>query len=62
MSLVFKIVSAAEWKEATSAGAFRGSAIDLKDGFIVLGVNPKGDEDATYFEKEWSTTGQHFYR
>ena len=36
MSLVFKIVSAAEWKEATSAGAFQGSAIDLKDGFIHL--------------------------
>jgi len=35
---------------------------DLKNGSIVLGVKPKRDEDATYFENEWRHTGQHVYR
>jgi len=35
---------------------------DLKEGSIVLGVKPKQDEDARYFENEWRTTGQHVYR
>ena len=35
---------------------------DLKQGSIVLGVKPKHDEDATYFENEWRNTGQHVYR
>ena len=30
---------------------------DLKDGGIVLGVRPKHDDDARYFETEWQ--GQH---
>ena len=32
--LVFKIVSVAEWRAAQQAGIFRGSAVDLADGFI----------------------------
>ena len=35
---------------------------DLKEGSIVLGVTPKREEDATYFENEWRNTGQHVYR
>jgi hypothetical protein len=35
---------------------------DLKEGAIVLGVRPKHEQDATYFENEWRTTGQHVYR
>jgi uncharacterized protein (DUF952 family) len=31
-----KICSAAEWRAAVAAGAFRGSAVDLRDGFIHL--------------------------
>jgi hypothetical protein len=29
---------------------------ELKDGLIVLGVKPKHDEDASYFESEWKGT------
>lgn len=35
---------------------------DLKQGHIVMGVNPRNDEDATYFQREWETTGQNVRR
>ena len=35
---------------------------DLKDGKIVMGVTPRHEEDAKYFEREWSTQGEHVYR
>jgi|KBSSwiStaDraftv2_1062776.scaffolds.fasta_scaffold1499730_1 hypothetical protein len=35
---------------------------DLKEGSIVLGVRPKNDNDAQYFENEWRNTGVHVYR
>lgn len=31
---VFKLLSRSEWLEAEAAGRFRGSAVDLRDGFI----------------------------
>jgi hypothetical protein len=35
----------------------------IKEGGIVMGVNPRTDEDATYFENEWkSHKGEHIYR
>ena len=34
--LVYKICTAAEWREATAAGVFRGSPVDLRDGYIHL--------------------------
>ena len=34
MDLVFKIVGAAEWRAAESAGVFAGSEVDRADGFI----------------------------
>lgn len=35
----------------------------IKEGGIVLGVNPRTDEDAEYFEKEWkSYRGEEVYR
>ena len=35
----------------------------IKKGGIALGVNPRSDEDAAYFEKEWKNNrGQHVYR
>ena len=30
---------------------------DIKDGGIVLGVNPKNDEDAEYLQTQWNRTG-----
>ena len=36
----------------------------IKSGGIVMGVNPRNDEDADYFENEWRTThrGENIYR
>lgn len=35
---------------------------DLKEGSIMLGVKPRRDEDASYFENEWRNSAQHIYR
>jgi hypothetical protein len=36
---------------------------DLKDGGIVLGVSPRNDDDAAYFEGEWKgCNGRNIYR
>jgi uncharacterized protein (DUF952 family) len=32
--MIYKILDAAEWREAQSAGAFAGSAVDRQDGYI----------------------------
>jgi hypothetical protein len=36
----------------------------IRNGGTVLGVNPRSDEDADYFENEWKTNfkGEHVYR
>ncbi|MGI8468196.1 MAG: CsbD family protein [Pyrinomonadaceae bacterium] len=35
----------------------------VRNGGIVMGVNPRTDEDATYFENEWrNNRGEHVYR
>ena len=34
MATIYKICPAALWREAVAAGVFRGSAVDLADGFI----------------------------
>ena len=34
MSTIYKICSASEWAMAERDGAFRGSAVDLSDGYI----------------------------
>ena len=34
MSLIYKILSRAEWEAACEAGVFLSSAVDVKDGFI----------------------------
>ena len=34
MSLIYKILSRAEWDAACEAGTFLGSGVDVKDGFI----------------------------
>src|SRR4029077_7480902 len=35
---------------------------DIKNGGIVMGVNPRSDDDATYLEQQWRTTGTNVYR
>jgi uncharacterized protein (DUF952 family) len=32
--LIYKVCTASEWREAMAAGVYRGSAVDLRDGFI----------------------------
>ena len=32
--IIYKVCPAAEWHDAVAAGAYRGSAVDLRDGFI----------------------------
>jgi uncharacterized protein (DUF952 family) len=32
--LIYKVCPAAEWHDAVAAGVYRGSAVDLRDGFI----------------------------
>ena len=34
MAIIFKICRAAEWAQAVRDGVFRGSAVDLRDGYI----------------------------
>ena len=36
----------------------------IREGGTVLGVTPRSDDDAAYFEKEWKTNyrGEHIYR
>jgi uncharacterized protein (DUF952 family) len=34
VTTIYKICSRAEWRAAAAAGAFHGSAVDLRDGFI----------------------------
>ena len=32
--MIYKVCPAVAWSDAASAGAYRGSAVDLRDGFI----------------------------
>ena len=35
----------------------------INEGGVVMGVNPRSDEDADYFENEWrNSRGEHIYR
>ncbi|HEY0079700.1 MAG TPA: CsbD family protein [Pyrinomonadaceae bacterium] len=42
----------------------RAKAYDegIRGGGIVMGVNPRSDEDADYFANDWKTRGEHIYR
>jgi uncharacterized protein (DUF952 family) len=44
MSRVYKILSRGEWEHAEGRGAFEGSALDLKDGFIHLSDEAQAGE------------------
>ncbi|WP_421694161.1 DUF952 domain-containing protein [Aestuariivirga sp.] len=36
MRILYKIITAAEWRDAEAKSVFEGSAVDLKDGFVHL--------------------------
>ena len=46
MAQIFKICPAADWQAAEAAGVFKGSAVDLKDGFIHFSARPQLRETA----------------
>ena len=46
MTLIYKILSRAEWQAAQAAGRFDGSAVDLADGFIHLSGADHAQETA----------------
>lgn len=46
MTAIYKILSASEWREAEQAGAYRGSAVDIKDGFIHFSTAEQAAETA----------------
>jgi uncharacterized protein (DUF952 family) len=43
---VYKIMRASEWREASAAGRFEGSAVDRRDGFIHLSTAAQVEETA----------------
>jgi uncharacterized protein (DUF952 family) len=47
MTLIYKLVSAAEWQEAERAGVYTGSADDRRDGFIHCSAADQVAETAT---------------
>ncbi|MEY4250193.1 MAG: hypothetical protein RJA87_1826 [Pseudomonadota bacterium] len=46
MSLIYKLLSRAEWQTAQAAGAFTGSAVDLADGYIHFSTGAQAQETA----------------
>ena len=46
MTLIYKILSKAEWRAAPAAGVFRGSAVDLNDGYIHFSSAAQAPETA----------------
>lgn len=45
-TVAYKIIDAAEWREAVAEGAYAGSAVDLADGYIHLSTADQLDETA----------------
>lgn len=46
MTLIYKILSRAEWQAAQGSGQFEGSAVDHADGFIHLSAADQAQETA----------------
>ena len=46
MPTLYKIVAAAHWQAAVHDGVFRGSAVDLRDGFIHFSTAAQVEETA----------------
>ena len=46
MTPIYKICTAAEWREAEGAGAYGGSAVDRRDGFIHFSTAEQAAETA----------------
>lgn len=46
MSIIYKILSVAMWEKAKKAGVFKGSDVDLRDGFIHFSDASQASETA----------------
>ena len=46
MSRIYKILTRAEWRAASAAGRFEGSAIDRQDGYIHFSATGQAQETA----------------
>jgi uncharacterized protein (DUF952 family) len=46
MHIIYKICPASLWREAEAAGKFRGSPVDIKDGFIHFSTAAQASETA----------------
>lgn len=44
--VIFKLVDAGDWRIATADGAYPGSAVDLRDGYIHMSTADQLDETA----------------
>jgi uncharacterized protein (DUF952 family) len=50
VQLIYKILSAAAWRDAERAGVFRGAGIDLTDGYIHFStIGQAGETAAKHF-------------
>lgn len=52
MSLIYKILPAAEWRAAEAKGVFEGSAIDLTDGYIHFSTAAQAQETARRYFRD----------
>lgn len=52
MTLIYKILSRAEWDAAKAVGRFEGSAVDHQDGFIHLSGHDQAQETAAKYFKD----------
>jgi uncharacterized protein (DUF952 family) len=53
MTVIFKICTAMEWREAEQAGVYRGSEADRRDGFIHLSTAEQvADTAARHFARQ----------
>ena len=52
MTLIYKILSRAEWAAAKAAGRFEGSAVDHQDGFIHLSAADQAQVTAARYFKD----------
>lgn len=46
MGRIYKILARAEWNEARETGSFKGSAVDLADGFVHFSTAAQAAETA----------------
>jgi uncharacterized protein (DUF952 family) len=48
LPLIYKILTASEWELARKHGVFRGSAVDIKDGFVHFSAAHQVKETAAH--------------